>query len=85
MRMNNLISSIRLNFPEEGVEGMDPPSPAYPMHDSYLNLCFTCSIHEHACVNDMLTFKVALAPSYRLVRETLYVAAMPHIVIQLNL
>lgn len=36
-------------------------------------------------VNDMLTFKVALAPSYRLVRETLYVAAMPHIVIQLNL
>lgn len=28
------------------------------MYDSYLNLCFTCSIHEHACVNDMLTFKL---------------------------
>lgn len=30
MRMNNLISSIRLNFPEEGVEGMDPPPPLIP-------------------------------------------------------
>lgn len=82
MWMNNLISFIRLNFLEEGVEGMD-----------FFFLFILCMIviwifvlnvlfmSMFISVNDMLIFKVVFVLSYCLVWEILYVVVMFYIVI----